>query len=635
MFVHLIFSAYYFLLAFLPAGPKPLAVESIPANLKNGSHAVVRFHETTFTVRNESSAVEKIHYAITILDENAAEYASLRVPYDKFNKVTNFKGTLYDKNGNEVKKLKNSEIQDIGGVSESSLVDDLRLKAARFTNAQYPITVEFEYEITCNGLLFYPTWHPQDEFNLAVEFSSFQMVLPANWPLRYKALNTEKDPAIAVVGNAKSYTWSVKNLPALEERVLQPSLTELTPLVYTAPHSFEIEGYKGNMNTWENFGKWINTLNSNKDKLPEATVNKLKQLVADAPDDYAKIQRLYAYLQQNTRYVSIQLGIGGWQPFEASFVDGKGYGDCKALANYMHALLKAVGVNSYYTLINAGSETSDIQTDFPSNQFNHAIVCVPLVKDTLWLECTSQTEAAGYCGAFTGNRHALLIKPEGGKIVKTPVYTISENYQKRTAEVQIDNAGNAITKVETVYSGLLQDELSQVIYGSHPDQKDWLRKKLNLPSFAIQQFEFKQQKATIPSITEKITLAVNNCATRSGKRIFITPHLFNKNPQRIPADANRVLDIVNNKAYVETDLIRYQLSEGGIHPEFLPEPQKFKSVFGEYAAEFKIENNVITYSRTLKINKGKFPAKNYQELHQFYKNIAQADKLQIVLVSKS
>jgi hypothetical protein len=74
-------------------------------------------------------------------------------------------------------------------------------------------------------------------------------------------------------------------------------------------------------------------------------------LVKGFDDPVEKVRTLYNYMQQRTRYVSIQVGIGGWQPFLASVVDEKGYGDCKALAHYMKSILDAVGIRSVYTLV--------------------------------------------------------------------------------------------------------------------------------------------------------------------------------------------------------------------------------------------------------------------------------------------
>ncbi len=55
-------------------------------------------------------------------------------------------------------------------------------------------------------------------------------------------------------------------------------------------------------------------------------------------------------MQDKTRYISVQIGIGGWKPMLADDVNKLGYGDCKGLTNYTKALLEAVDVPSYYTL---------------------------------------------------------------------------------------------------------------------------------------------------------------------------------------------------------------------------------------------------------------------------------------------
>ena len=73
----------------------------------------------------------------------------------------------------------------------------------------------------------------------------------------------------------------------------------------------------------------------------------------------------------------------------------------------MVAMLKEVGIKAYYTTIKAGQNATDIDVDFPSHQSNHIIVAVPNNHDTLWLECTDQTNPFGYLGTFTGDRKAL------------------------------------------------------------------------------------------------------------------------------------------------------------------------------------------------------------------------------------
>jgi transglutaminase-like putative cysteine protease len=115
----------------------------------------------------------------------------------------------------------------------------------------------------------------------------------------------------------------------------------------------------------------------------------IQQITANCKTPLEKMEKIYGLLQQKTRYISVQLGIGGWQPFDATYVAEKGYGDCKALSNFTKAMLEVVGIPSYYTIIRAGENATEINPAFPANQFNHAILCVPLPKDlsakSLWV----------------------------------------------------------------------------------------------------------------------------------------------------------------------------------------------------------------------------------------------------------
>jgi hypothetical protein len=617
------------------AGDGNYAVTSIPAKLTANANAVQRMEEITFTIKSISETTKKTRYAITILNEKGKRYAKAHVFYDKLVKVNSLQGAVYDAQGKLVSKLKKSDIQDVSAVSDISLFEDDRMKVAGFAYTEYPYTVEFEYETTSRNTLFYPAWTPQGAEHYSAEHSKFTVIVPKNLKLRYKEVNITQKVITTTSGDNTIYTWQIADLPAFEAEPLSVPAISLLPIVYMAPSEFEVDGYRGNMSSWQDLGKWQNQLNAGRDVIPEAVKQKIQQLTAGETDKVKKVKKVYEYLQANTRYVSIQLGIGGWQPFEASLVADKGYGDCKALSNYTKAMLKSIGIESHYAIIKAGKDEPDINIDFPSSQFNHVILCVPIQKDTVWLECTSQTNPFGYMGGFTGNRHALLVTPEGGKIVKTPTYSAKDNLQQRKAEVSISAQGDATVDVTTLYTSQKQDFLSQMIYAYSPDeQKKWLYKTINIPSFEINSFNYSHSKERMPAVTEKISLNIRKCASKSGSRLFLTPNMLSVENYVPAAIENRRSAVEISMSYIDTDTIRYHLPEG-YHPEYLPEVIHYKSAFGEYSASVNAENGVITYIRKVSMNKGTYPATTYNELIEFRKKIVKADKTQIVFVNKS
>jgi hypothetical protein len=193
------------------------------------------------------------------------------------------------------------------------------------------------------------------------------------------------------------------------------------------------------------------------------------------------------------------LGIGGWQPFDASYVASKAYGDCKALSNYMYALLKEANIKSCYTQIRAGAGKYFFLPDLPSPQFNHIILCVPLQKDTMWLECTSQTLAAGYLSDFTCNRYALAVDENGGKLIRTPNYGMKENLQVRNIKAILEEDGMLNVTANTTYNGIQQDEIHSAITGLSKDKvKELLNEKLDFSTYDIKQFDYKEQKSSLP-----------------------------------------------------------------------------------------------------------------------------------------
>ncbi|OIN59126.1 hypothetical protein BLX24_12265 [Arsenicibacter rosenii] len=610
---------------------------AIPEPLKVKAHAVVRRSETVYTVKSLGEAVEQTHTIITILDKEGDSHASLRVPYDKLSKVNEIEGVLYDAAGKLIKKLRKNEIVDYSAMDDATLYSDNRMKIAQFPNQRsYPYTVEFTVEQTSRNLMFYPQWAPQADEYLSVEQASFLVDMPKGQALRYKEYNVANPAKIDDQGDRTRYQWSVTNLLPVEEEPFSPDARAFLPMVLTAPTELEVQGYEGKLQTWEDIGRFYYRLNKDRDVIPDELRQQIIQLTASEQTTAGKVAKVYAFLQNQTRYVSVQLGIGGWQTIEAGKVAANKYGDCKALSNYAKAMLKAIHIPAYETIIRAGKQTADIHTDFPGFQFNHVILCVPDGRDTLWLECTSQHNPFGYMGTFTGGRHALLVLPDGGKLVMTPTYKAADNVQHRHIRITLMEDGEAKAEVSSAYTGIQQESYFEAMnYMSQADQRSWVIKRVQIPAFELENYAFKAEPKRIPVVHEKLSLHVRRWGNPSGTRLFVPLNLMSHLPAVTPMDKPRKFALMLGREYEfeDADTITYQLPKGYV-PEFMLEPLAIESKFGRYAVAATVKGETLVYTRKVTMHSGRYPAAAYTEWVDFRKKIARADRAQMVFIKK-
>jgi hypothetical protein len=429
-------------------------------------------------------------------------------------------------------------------------------------------------------------------------------------------------------GVKSNYYWEVSGLTAMKKELFSQSLEEYSPVVYLAPVKFEIGGYEGNCSSWQDFGLWILKLNEKRDSLNIQTREHIKSLVAGVNNETDKIKILYNFLQNKVRYVSIQEGIGSWQPIDAETVDKVSYGDCKALANYMKSILDVAGIKSYYTLIGAGENATPLINEFPSNRFNHAIICVPVQNDTIWLECTDQEIPFGYLGTFTDNRKALVISDAGGTIVNTRIYSASDNIQVRTGNVKVDNYGNISSTIHTIYKGVNYDTMMPLLRMDKADKATFINSKINIPGYELVKSEYSEIKSMVPSILEVLNLNIHDYGSIAGNNLIIKPNILSRLQNVPPRAASRNSPIIIRRSRCEYDTINYSL-QASVKSEIKPNVFSLNTPFGEYRSEIIIHGNSMKYIRMLKLSRGKYLKENYDSFLNFMEKIMIEDNKQI------
>jgi hypothetical protein len=603
----------------------------IPDSLTENAHAVIREYTKEFELQSVNKGTERIKKVITILDENGADYGNLRIHYDKDSKIDIRLVTLYDKTGKIIKKISSSDFSDVPAYDGASLYSDNRMKTYSPRFGEYPYTIKYEYETTLSNLISYGSWYPFYGYNLSLERSEFSFIHPAGIQFRKRESNICSPSEISYQGGIATEKWKCNSIKAIEDEPYDIDLSERLPKVALMPVNIIYNEYSGTADSWQNYGKWVRDLYARRDEIPANVKTKLDALIGNSSDTIKIIKLLYAYLQENTRYVGVQLGIGGLQPFDAATVAETGYGDCKALTNFMYSMLKQFGIVSYPALVASGTYIEQIYKDFPNfQQFNHVILCVPLQRDTLWLECTSQTIPFGFLGDFTDNRDVLLITDEGGKLAHTKRYGPQDNTMSDHGEFDISKAGEATCTIKTKYAGLQYNDVIEVFNESSDEQKKWIYQTSSLPSQQVTGFSITNVKDRMPEGFVERSLTSKNYCSFTGNYMIMPVNIVNVSTPVKKNLKERKSDFIIHRSTVDYDTLIYRIPSE-IKIESAPAGKTIKSEFGNYRYAITINDHTVIYTRMFELKEGRFKASQYKSLFDFFAAVSKADNEKIML----
>ena len=608
-------------------------VSLISKDLMPYASAVVR-NQNMYTEVKEGFTRYLVKTAITVLNKNGDDIAHIVVFHDKSNVIKSLKGAVYDEYGKLSRKFGEKDFEDVSAVNDFSLYEDWRVKHLIPSIGSYPYTIEYEYELKSKQTLNIRDWEPNPHTGLAVENSTYTFACRPDLNIRYKEINM---PVKATTGSTKeglkTYTWRVSNLKAIRSEPYSPIAGTYLSLVKIAPKDFVYGGIAGSYTNWNELGRWnYEKLLADRQALPPATVQQVKELTSGITDVKQKAKKIYEFMQGKTHYISIQVGIGGYQPFSASEVDRLNYGDCKGLVNYTQALLKAANIDSWYCVVEAGSDKVKMLPDFASmDQGNHVILCLPLKNDTTFLECTSQKIPFGFLSNFTDDRTVLACTPNGGKLMHTPKYTAADNLQTRKAGFTIAPNGELSGSMQTVYKGTQYDN-PESLAGETPTEQVKILKRMYsyITNLNIEKFELKQDKAPMPAATENIKLSAYDFASTDNGKLYFALNPLNR-LHSIKDVRNRVNPVYINRGYTDEDEIVYNLP-AGYHADMEPVNINVKKPFGNFTTTAVVIGDKLIYKRKVQIIDGTYDKDSYPELVEFYQTVADADNYNITLV---
>jgi len=607
------------------------SISSVDPNLLSNANAIVRTEAIAIAVLAVDKMRVNTRRVVTVLNEQGEQHIQAYDFYDENTKIKHQEVIVYNSSGEKIDKIKQRDFDDRSLNGSGTLFSDNRLSYLNYTIKEYPITIAYESVVETNSTIFLQPWKPLGSYNLSIENASYKLVNPKALPIRYEERNLE-DLDLKKNNSDSELFYETKNISAVKDEYLGPDLSSYSPQVLVALNEFALVGVEGKASNWKELGKWqYDYLLNGKTKLPQETIAKINMLTEEAVSDREKAEIIYNYVQENTRYISVQLGIGGWEPMSATQVDELGYGDCKALTNYTKALLESQNISSFYTVV-YGGDRENIDPDFASMQGNHVILNLPLEEEEIWLECTSQTTPFNYLGDFTDNRKVLKITPEGGEIINTPIYNTQSNLRESISEIQLDENGGFSAAFTRKNSGVPYGDSYGIKNMKEEHQKIYYRENWG----HLQELEFGgityENNRDLVVFTENLEIKGTKLASKAGNRLLLPVNFLQAKTFNLPRNENRILPLVIERGETFKDNFQFKLPEG-YAVESIPEPIDIENEFGRFTIKTTIEGAGLNVERLLVLNEGSWDSEKYNSYRKFMNQIKSYSNQKAVLVS--
>ena len=625
----------------VPDWVKTAAQQTLPP-MPESSKAAVLLEEHTYTVAPDGTATEHVREVVKILRPQGRKYGYPFVSFDKDSKVLSMHVWSIDPAGHEY-ALKDNEIQEIGTGESFELYSDNRAKVADPPGRDPGGIIAYEYERRDRPYLAETNWFFQDELPRVSQ--SFTLVLPPGYTFTTTWAHHAKLEAIDL--EHQKYRWEMNN-----ERAIDLDRIPLSPSPESLAARLTIHYSGPGMNvpqdgTWQGIGQWYAKLAHDRSVATPDIAAKAAELTSGKSDFYDKAAGIGSFVQQQIRYVAIEMGVGGFQPHAADDVFRGKYGDCKDKANLLSAMLSSVGIHSALVMVH--TERGVIDPDAPSIVGNHMIAAIEIPKgydspklhsvitsnsgrrylifDPTWSEIPFGQLEDNLQGSY-----GVLIEGAESQVIQFPVLDPRFNTVHRRADLQLGTDGSLKGSVTVRRFGDLAEDGRYIF--SHEDgakQQQYVDRSISgdLMAASLTGLKVENVGALDKDLTTRFDLAAAHFANVAGPLLMVRPRVFGS--YILPVDhKKRTVAIDLHQTMQGTDEFDIQIPDNYVVDE-LPDPVKADFGFASYESSTEVRGHVLHYTRTFTLRQVSLPADKYADLQRLEALIAADEDSRAVL----
>lgn len=629
-----------------PAWLHALVNAPVPAHDEK-TDVVLMYSEKTMTVQSADKIKTTVRVAYKILRPGGREYGTVAATYNSRSKITGMRGWCIPAQGKDY-EVKDKEAIEVSlpKIEGSELVSDVKDKVLRIPAADPGNIVGYEYEEEEQPLVLQDVWYFQG--SNPVREAHYTLQLPPGWEYKATWLNY---PEVKPTQSGNQSQWIVSEVKEIKHEDNMPPWRGVAGQMIVSffpPSGARSKGFA----SWQEMGNWYRDLTSGRrDPSPEIK-QKVAALTASAQTPMDKMLALAKTVQQEIRYVAIELGIGGYQPHPAPEVFTHRYGDCKDKATLMASMLHEIGVESYYVVIN--TERGSVTPSMPAyaGGFNHAIVAIKLpegVTDSsfvatlshpklgklLFFDPTDELTPFGQLNGALQANYGLLVAPDGGELVELPELPPAMNGVRRTAKLNLNPTGTLSGDVQEIRMG---DRARSQRWALRTTTKDADKIKpietllaQSLGTFQITKASVGNLQLTDQPLIYNYSVVAQNYAKTAGNLLLVRPRFVgNKSSALLETKDPRKYPVEFDGPSRDTDAFEITIPVG-YEVDDLPPPANEDYGFASYHSKTEASGGTLKYSRTFEVKELSVPLNKVEDLKKLYRIIASDERNTAVL----
>ncbi len=278
-------------------------------------------------------------------------------------------------------------------------------------------------------------WSVNNQY--AIARSRFTIDVPEGYAPRIVERNLTFRRTESVAGGRRTITWAKDEVAPYR---MEPFAADSNGVVMSVAVTSS-----GN---WNDITRWYDGLARDRYVLPPAVAQRVDSLVkaSGARTRLDTIRAVHRWVAQDVRYVSVSLGIGGYQPRSPADVLAAGFGDCKDKTTLFVAAMRRYRVNASPVLL---SLTGRPDPALPSIfQFNHVIAAVQDGTGLTYTDLTAEYVPYGMIPDAYQGRFGVVVLPDGrAQEVRFPEAPVGSSQSAIQLRLVLDTSGHVEGRV--------------------------------------------------------------------------------------------------------------------------------------------------------------------------------------------